>query len=67
MPRLAKIVMLVTLLAALSGCQLLGEMLAGINSDQANGGAYARMPQRDADGEIYVPPTDWGAGPERVY
>lgn len=55
------------LLLPLSGCNLLGNMLEGHNSDREHGAGYARVPQKDADGEMYVPERDWSAGPERVW
>lgn len=67
MSRFAILALVVPLVLALCGCQMLGRMIEGLNSDRAHGGTYAKVPQRDADGNLYVPPTDWAAGPERVY
>jgi hypothetical protein len=59
--------LVVLVVAALTGCRMIGEMLEGLNSDREHGGGYAKVPQKDAEGQLYVPPTDWAAGPERVY
>jgi hypothetical protein len=54
-------------LLTLAGCRTAGEAIEGLNSDREHGGGYAKVPRRDAEGRLYVPPADWSAGPERVY
>jgi hypothetical protein len=67
MSRLLKIALVLPVLFTLSGCRAIGQIFEGVNSDRQNGAGYAKVPRKDADGQMHVQEPDWVAGPERIY